>query len=131
MKKIAVTETYEDGQAIIKEGTHGEGTYVIMSGQVAIKVKIDNVVITITELEKGDIFGHMSLIDRQPRSASAVAVGQVKVGLFDKDYLDSEINKTSEDFRIILRALVDRLRNTTTKYTNLCIKHYKLTGSIE
>ncbi|MBF0458547.1 MAG: cyclic nucleotide-binding domain-containing protein [Nitrospirae bacterium] len=131
MKKIAVTETYEDGQSIIKEGTHGEGTYVIMSGQVAIKVKVDNVVITITELEKGDIFGHMSLIDRQPRSASAVAIGQVKVGLFDKDYLDSEINKTSEDFRIILRALVDRLRNTTTKYTNLCIKHYKLTGSIE
>ncbi|MBF0321114.1 MAG: cyclic nucleotide-binding domain-containing protein [Nitrospirae bacterium] len=131
MKKIAVTETYEDKQTIIKEGTHGEGTYVIMSGKVAINVTVDGILITVAELDKGDIFGHMSFIDRQPRSASAVAIGQVRVGLFDRDYLDTEINKTSEDFRIILRALTERLRNTTAKYTNLCVKHYKLTGSIE
>ncbi|MBF0342830.1 MAG: cyclic nucleotide-binding domain-containing protein [Nitrospirae bacterium] len=131
MKKIATTEIYEDGQSIIKQGTFGEGTYVILSGKVAIKVRDNDVDLTVTHLTTGDIFGHMSFIDRQPRSASAVAVGTVKVGLFDKDYLDSEINKTSEDFRIILKALTERLRDTTGKLVNLTIKYYRLTGSTE
>ncbi|MBF0336503.1 MAG: cyclic nucleotide-binding domain-containing protein [Nitrospirae bacterium] len=131
MKKIATTEIYEDGQHIIKQGSFGEGTYVILSGKVAINVKDNGVDLTVTHLAAGDIFGHMSFIDRQPRSASAVAVGTVKVGLFDKDYLDTEINKTSEDFRIILKALTERLRDTTSKLVNLTIKYYRLTGETE
>ncbi|MBF0563720.1 MAG: cyclic nucleotide-binding domain-containing protein [Nitrospirae bacterium] len=131
MKKIVSTETFSDGQVIIKQGSFGEGTFVILSGRVAINVKDNGVNINVGYLETGDIIGHMSLIDRQPRSASAIAVGEVKVGLFDKDYLDTEINKTSEDFQIILRAMTERLRDTTSRLVNLSIKYYKLTGSLE
>ncbi|MEO5358005.1 MAG: cyclic nucleotide-binding domain-containing protein [Nitrospirae bacterium YQR-1] len=131
MKRIAVTETYEDGQVIIKEGTHGEGTYVILEGSVAIKMKVDDVDIVVATLNKGDIFGHMSFIDRQPRSATARSVGRTKVGIFDMDYLENEINKTSEDFRMIVKALTERLRETTSKMVSLTAKYYKLTGKTE
>jgi CRP-like cAMP-binding protein len=131
MKRIAVTETYEDGQVIIKEGTHGEGTYVILAGSVDIKMKVDGVDIPVATLYKGDIFGHMSFIDRQPRSATAMSVGQTKVGIFDMDYLENEINKTSEDFKMIIKALTDRLRETTSKMVSLTAKYYKLTGKTE
>ncbi|QWR76953.1 Crp/Fnr family transcriptional regulator [Candidatus Magnetomonas plexicatena] len=131
MKRVAVTETYEDGQPIIKQGTHGEGTYVILSGSVAIKMKVDAVDLVVATLNKGDIFGHMSFIDKQPRSATAVSIGQTKVGIFDMDYLENEINKTSEDFRMIIKALTERLRETTSKLVSLTAKYYQLTGKTE
>jgi CRP/FNR family cyclic AMP-dependent transcriptional regulator len=131
MKKIVSTETFSDGQVIIKQGSFGEGTYVILSGKVAINVKDNGVNINVAFLQKGDLLGYMSFIDRQPRSASAMAVGEVQVGLFDKDYLDTEVNKTSEDFQIILKAMSERLRDTTTQLVNISVKYFKLTGSLE
>jgi CRP-like cAMP-binding protein len=126
VRRIAIKETYQDGQTILKEGSHGEGTYVILSGKVRIAKKIDNEVITIAELSENEYFGEMSFLDRQPRSASAVAVGEVKLGLLDKDYLEEEINKTSEDFRAILIALTNRLRHTTSQLVNLIVENHKL-----
>jgi CRP-like cAMP-binding protein len=125
-RRIVVKETYKDGQPILKEGSHGEGTYVILAGKVRIIKKIDGEPVTIAELEENEYFGEMSFLDRQPRSASAVAVGEVKLGLLDKDYLEEEINKTSEDFRSILIALTNRLRHTTSQLVNLIAENHKL-----
>ncbi|MCI4624501.1 MAG: cyclic nucleotide-binding domain-containing protein [Candidatus Magnetoovum sp. WYHC-5] len=126
MKRFVEIKNYKDGQVIIKEGTHGEATYVILSGKVAISVKSEGVNIIIAYLKEGDLFGHMSFIDRGPRSATAIASGDVKVGLMDKDYLESEINKTSEEFRFVLKALTERLRETTNKLVTLTVQYHKL-----
>lgn len=131
MRNIAVKETYTDGQIILQEGSFGEGSYVVLSGKVKIIKKINNVNITVSVLEKGDIFGEMSFIDRLPRSASAVAVGDVQVGIFDKDVFDSEINKMSSDFRIIIKVLTERLRKTTNQLVNLIQEYHKLKGTIK
>lgn len=40
MRRIAVKETYKDGQVIFKESSYGEGTYVILSGKVHIVKKL-------------------------------------------------------------------------------------------
>ncbi|MBF0519548.1 MAG: cyclic nucleotide-binding domain-containing protein [Nitrospirae bacterium] len=126
MRRIAVKETYKDGQVIFKESSYGEGTYVILSGKVHIVKKINNVDIVIATLEKGDYFGEMSYLDRQPRSASAVAVGEVQCGLLDKNFLEDEINKTSEEFRLILNTLVERLRQTTSQLVSLTAENHIL-----
>lgn len=126
MRRIAIKETYKDGQVIIKEGGYGVGTYVILSGQVEIFRKIGGGKVRIALLEKGDYFGEMSFLDRQPRSASAMAVGNVQLGLIDKDFLEEEINKTSEDFRIILLTLAERLRKTSSLMIHLITENYKL-----
>ncbi|MBF0464204.1 MAG: cyclic nucleotide-binding domain-containing protein [Nitrospirae bacterium] len=126
MRRIVVKETYKDGQVIFKESSYGEGTYVILSGKVHIVKKINNVDIVIATLEKGDYFGEMSYLDRQPRSASAVAVGEVQCGLLDKNFLEDEINKTSEEFRLILNTLVERLRQTTSQLVSLTAENHLL-----
>lgn len=121
MSRVALKETYTDGQVIIKEGSFGEGTYVVLEGRVEISKKINNQKFVITTLGKGDVFGEMSFIDRQPRSASVTAIGDVKTGILDKDFLEREINKTSEDFRLIITAITERLRKTTGELMNLKI----------
>jgi CRP-like cAMP-binding protein len=126
MRRIAVKETYKDGQAILKEGGYGEGTYLIISGKVRITKKIDDENLDIALLEKGDYFGEMSFLDRLPRSASATAVGDVQLGLIDKDFLDEEINKTSEEFRHILYTVAERLRKTSSLVVKLIVENHNL-----
>lgn len=126
MNRILVKETYKDGQVIIKEGSFGEGTYVILDGRVEISKTVNNEKAVITTLGKGDIFGEMSFIDRQPRSASVIAIGDVKIGILDKDFLENEINKTSEDFRLIITAVTQRLRKTTGELMNLKIGYHEM-----
>ncbi|KWT84998.1 MAG: cyclic nucleotide-binding domain-containing protein [Nitrospirota bacterium] len=126
MRRIAVKETYKDGQVIIKEGGYGEGTYLVISGKVRITKKMDKENLHIAVLEKGDFFGEMSFLDRQPRSASATAVGDVELGLIDKDFLEEEINKTSEEFRHILYTLAERLRTTSSLVVKLIAENHAL-----
>jgi CRP/FNR family transcriptional regulator len=57
----------------------------------------------------------MSFVDKTPRSASAIARGNVSLGIVDRDLLDHEYNKLSQDMRMVFRALVKRLRETTAK----------------
>lgn len=127
MNKIVAKEKYKDGEVIIKEGSFGEGTYVVTEGRVEVSKHINGERVVIAMLGKGDVFGEMSFIDRQPRTASIVAVGDVQVGIIDKDFLEYEINKTSEDFRVIMRALTDRLRKTTGELVNLKIGCHEMT----
>ncbi|MBF0566450.1 MAG: cyclic nucleotide-binding domain-containing protein [Nitrospirae bacterium] len=126
MRRIAITEAFTDGQTIIKEGGYGEGTYVILHGKVEITKQVEEGSVKIALLEKGDILGEMSFVDKHPRSVSAVAIGDVKLGLIDKDFLEEEINKTSGDFRLILLTITERLRKTTFQLVKLIVENHKL-----
>jgi CRP-like cAMP-binding protein len=118
-RMLGATESYKAGKVIFKEGTYGEGTYVLIDGAVEISKVINDKKILIAKLGKGDIFGEMSYLDKGPRSANAIAISDVAVGLMDKDLLDEEINKTAENFRVIIKALVERLRTTTIELVSM------------
>lgn len=62
-------ETFPAGQTIFSEGTNGEVMYVVKEGEVEVRVH-GGIVETVGP---GGILGEMALIDRNPRSATAVA----------------------------------------------------------
>ena len=57
--------------------------YIILEGKVQISLsdKIDKIIVA--QLEKGDFFGEISLFNKIPRSATATAVGNVKLAFID------------------------------------------------
>ncbi len=73
------TQTFSAGQKIFNEGDPGETMFVVLEGIVDI-LKQDKVINTILA---GNVFGEMALIDRQPRSASAVARENTKIAAID------------------------------------------------
>jgi len=103
-------ETYEAGDVIFQEGSHGTAVYVLSSGKVEISKIVHGKKTVLEILGPGDIFGEMSFIDPAPRSATAIAVEDTVLALVDKDFLDREFNQISSDFREVLCALVRRLR---------------------
>ena len=119
MLPIATNETYEDGQIIFEEGSHGDWIYVIESGSVELSKAVAGGRAVIAVLQPGEIFGEIAFLAHIPRTATARAVGETTVGLFDRAFLDPEYNKLSQHFQVILRTLSLRLKRTT----ELLIKH--------
>lgn len=106
-------ETYQDGEVIFEEGSHGDWIYVIESGSVEILKKVGDKNVVIEKLGAGEVFGELGYIAKVPRIATVKAVGQTTVGILDRGFLDAELNKLSGDFQAILKTLSLRLEKTT------------------
>jgi signal-transduction protein with cAMP-binding, CBS, and nucleotidyltransferase domain len=107
----AMERTYSPGEIIIKEGERDRAVYLLRSGKLGV-LKGGRLV---AEIEKpGSLFGEMSIIRNQPRSATVKAltpcVAEVYVG---------GINELARDqphiIEIILRTLAERLAETTAR----------------
>jgi predicted NAD/FAD-binding protein/CRP-like cAMP-binding protein len=72
----------EAGQMLFRQGEPSDGLYMIKRGEVAISRRVPgDELVTLAVRGPGAVIGEMSLLDRNPRSAHAVAVTPV-VGYF-------------------------------------------------
>jgi len=120
LKDTPIHQRYANGDVIVSEGIISNNAYVVLAGEVSITKKLDKKTVVIGTLKAGEVFGEMGLITESVRSANVVAIGNVTVGVIDKErftrILDTEI---PEDLRAILAALVERLRITTNMLTKI------------
>ncbi|HYA01507.1 MAG TPA: cyclic nucleotide-binding domain-containing protein [Syntrophobacteria bacterium] len=116
-------ETYSDGEVIFQQGTFGDWVYVIIEGEVKVVKKSPKGDVTVATLREGDFIGELEFLDmgKEPRSASVIAVGDVKLGVLDRDRLRREYESLSADFRLIIRTLVQRTRRITQLATSLAV----------
>ena len=105
MLPISGHETYEDGQVIYEENSHGDWIYVIEYGQVELSRTVEGQKVVAQLLEAGDVFGALGYLSREPRETMAQAVGKTEVGVIDRTFIDEEFNKLSGRFRIILKSV--------------------------
>ncbi len=130
MLHIVSKETYEDGQVIFKEGSSGDWVYVVESGAVEVSKKLDGKEFILEILQPGEIFGEIGFIARMGRIATARAVGSTTVGIVDREFLDREFNKLSQDFRLILVSLAHRFKKITTRANSFTTRQAKRTSMI-
>lgn len=78
-------KTFQKNDILFCEFEPGDTFYLIQSGRVEITKIIDNIEKTIDILNPGEVFGEMSILEGAPRSASAIALDQVKVLEFNRE----------------------------------------------
>jgi CRP/FNR family transcriptional regulator, cyclic AMP receptor protein len=61
----------------------------------------------------------MGLLSETVRSANIFAVGDVTVGVIDREFFDTAMSEISEDMKPIILTLVERLRSTTHLLTRI------------
>ena len=104
----APVRAYKAGEVIFRQGDKAEELYVIQSGKVEIRLG-NRLLDTLAE---HSIFGEMALIDTAPRSATAIAVTDVKiVPVGEKQFLFM-VSRTPHFALNVMRALARRLRAT-------------------
>lgn len=89
-ERYARTVHFPEGSLILREGDPGDGCYVVDDGTVRIELHssetdTDSV---IAFVDPGQFLGEFSLLDGQPRSASAYAHTPVKARWFSKSSFD-------------------------------------------
>ncbi len=114
-------ETYRDGETIFDEGSTGDWVYVVEDGAVELSKNVNGKKVVLEILREGEVFGELAFIARFPRTASAKALGDTVLGVMDKMYMDSEYNKLSGSFQLVLKSLAMRLKKTTETAVGLNI----------
>ncbi len=99
-------ERFTAGAQIFAEGQAGDVMYVIREGEVSIEIR--GAVVEL--LGAGDIFGEMSLIDCEPRSASAVARTDCVIAPIDRRRFAYLVQQTPYFALRIMQVMSARLR---------------------
>ena len=106
----APVRTYKAGDTIFRQGDAAEELYVIQSGRV--EIRLGNRLLE--TLPEHSIFGEMALIDKAPRSATAIAVTDAKlVPVGEKQFLFL-VSRTPHFALNVMRTLARRLRATNS-----------------
>jgi CRP/FNR family transcriptional regulator/CRP/FNR family cyclic AMP-dependent transcriptional regulator len=97
----------------VTEGENGVAFYLIIEGKVEVRHKGK----VLSRLSKGDFFGEMSLLDKQPRSADVVAVvPSTCFGLTSWSFFG--LIRSQPNIALnLMRELVRRLRGTNKALT--------------
>jgi len=112
-------QRYANGDIIVSEGIVSNNAYIILEGKVNVTKKVDKKSILINSLGKGEVFGEMGLISQATRSASVVAVGNVTIGVIEREQFEATVSQLPEDVRAIVSALVNRLRYTSDQLSKI------------
>jgi len=107
------TKTIKGGELVFEEGEIGQVAFLIVTGEVEIFRKHGNSDRVLATVGRGEMIGEMSLIDNQPRMASARALQDTQVRTISRDSLQQRLVRLEQTDRVLRRliaVLVSRIR---------------------
>jgi CRP/FNR family cyclic AMP-dependent transcriptional regulator len=112
---------YGAGETIVREGESGDCLYVIQSGEVEVIRERDGAEVPLAVLKESDFFGEGSLFDREKRSATVRALGEVRVLTVDKKTLLRRIQEDPTLAYRIIETMSHRVRDLDATVTRLTV----------
>ncbi len=109
----SVERKYKTDQIIEKEGGMGIAFYLILDGRIAVR-RGRRVLAT---MGKGQFFGEMALLDKQPRSADIVALEETRCLVITSWNWNGIMKGNPQIAPEMLRVLAGRLRETNKALT--------------
>jgi CRP/FNR family transcriptional regulator, cyclic AMP receptor protein len=111
---------FDQGAVIFKENDEGNEMFIIIQGVVEIRKSTGPSSSKIlTTLKSGDMFGEMAIIEKQPRSAAAVATLPTKVLVLNEKLYDSMIGSNPDFARKMNKVLSERIRRADAIIQNV------------
>jgi len=96
------------GTLLVEEGTPGLLFFIVVAGTASVR-RGGRTVVT---LGPGEQFGELSLLDREPRSASVVCDTDMELLVLRQGPFQRVLRSSPSITRKLLRALAGRLRNS-------------------
>jgi len=124
VEPIIQEKTLPPGTTLFLEGMVGESMYIIASGNIKISKMIEEGhEQVLMNLGPGNCFGEMAILDRGPRSASAVSTIESKIlTLRRKDFIELGRSKPDLALKILWNLVADfskRMREIGERYGKL------------
>jgi tetratricopeptide (TPR) repeat protein len=108
---------YSRNEAVIKEGDSGNSIYLIQSGNARVITYILGQGIELAVLSPGDVFGEVAFLTGRPRTASIVAVEELKIYEFEKllieeifDRYPEAMNKLHDFYQCRVQDTIEKIK---------------------
>lgn len=100
------TEEHPAQNVIFSDGDPAEALYVILSGEVDLRLHGD----PLTTEREGDVIGEMAMIGSAQHNTTATAVTDVKLARLDRQRLDELLGESIDFSMHMVTVLANRLR---------------------
>jgi CRP-like cAMP-binding protein len=103
------------GDSIVREGERGDEAFVIVSGAVDVLVGGgDADPIRVATLGPGDLFGELSLLSDEPRSATVDAHTDVVLMVLGRDAFERQLSESPKTAKRLIRLIGARMAGRAT-----------------
>jgi CRP/FNR family cyclic AMP-dependent transcriptional regulator len=122
VRAVATEKTYAKNAVVLTEGEMGDSLYMIQSGKVKVFIgDEDGREITLKMLGAGDFFGEMSMIDKQPRSASVTTVESSTFLVLTHAAFEKCVEQSPRIANMVMLILAQRVREADRKIGTLAL----------
>jgi CRP/FNR family transcriptional regulator len=115
-------KTYQDNEIILKQGDRGNCMYVIQEGLVEIVKETPHGEVQLGLRKKGDFFGEMAIFEREVRSATVRALGEVRVLTIDKKNFLRRLHEDPSLAFHVAQIMSARIREMSIELSRLRIQ---------
>jgi len=111
LQRSGESEEFAAGSTIFTQGDPADRMYVVSSGSVTLS--IDGRLLE--TLGPGGLFGEMAVIEREPRSGTAVAEADTTLVGIDRRRFWFLVQETPYFAEIVMKVMASRLRRETAR----------------
>jgi CRP/FNR family cyclic AMP-dependent transcriptional regulator len=122
IRTLAVEKAYPRTAVVLTEGEMGDSLYMIQTGKVKVFFgDEDGREIILKILGPGDFFGEMSMIDKQPRSASVTTLEASTFHILSHSAFERSVEQAPRIANMVMRVLASRVREADRKIGTLAL----------
>lgn len=121
---------FKRGTLMFIEGELSTEMFIIRSGKIRILKQEGDKTVELAVLGPGSVIGELSLLDKQPRSATAQVIEDVKASVIDEKLFNHTMKTITNWLANIIKLVVKRLRDTL-KLTSDSIVEKSIAGVIK
>lgn len=119
MDRGALGKDFHDGEIIVRQGDVGDSMFVIQQGQIEVLKETDGEQTRLRVAKEGEFMGEMAIFERENRSATLRALGEVRILTIDKkNFLRRVHEDPSLAFRIA-QTMSSRIRELSDEIARL------------
>nr|ADI18894.1 FOG: eal domain-protein [uncultured delta proteobacterium HF0010_08B07] len=108
--------SFKAGEWVFHEGDIGDCAYLVETGEVQIVLERGSELIPLVCYGEGSLFGEMSIIGDQPRSASAFAQSDCKLRKISREQINRRLEQADPILKVCMSVLIGHLKKSLAKY---------------
>jgi CRP-like cAMP-binding protein len=112
-------KAYKGGDVIVKQGDISNCMYVIQDGEVEVVQVQNGNIVRLAVLGRGDFFGEMSLFEKEERTATVRALGDVRIITVDKKTFMRRIQEDPTLAFRIFQTMAARIKKLNKELVDL------------
>ena len=122
MTEGALGKAYANGELVVRQGEEGNCMYVVQAGKLEVLREEHDGVVRLAVMGEGEIFGEMSIFERERRSATVRALGEARVLSIDKKTFLRRIQEDPPLAFNLVKVMSHRIRMLTEEVASLKAK---------